>query len=446
MEHSPSCGACFAGVGQLCRGSTTRTERRPSTLLPFGRRLRKPSDLDAESVVSTEASESDGLVGASTEDLDAARELKAMVEADSALLAVVQRQRCGESVLSLCLRYAVARRRDCSKALEMLRKSMRYREEKGAIELMAGDARSALGGPRGPASPEAMQALQKQHGYGLLGYDRHGHVVVYRSYGSMQLGEFSKQYGLGAEDVCRHHHWLTEKSLQAIGHRGRWVQVIDLKGVSLSQCMDRQHLAFIRLLASLDSAHYPERLSQVYIINAPSFFASTFRIIRAWLDPKTQDRIQLLAGPSQWQEPLGKIIDLSILPRCLGGESELFVEKLAGPTATPSCSSRSVQSWSAASSTESPALLSPTPSSTWRSFSFRSSRSFTVTPCSHGGTLAGGMATPHEIKIEGPVQIEVLGNSNFVVAQRSRPELWLLLGLLLALCWRLLFGLECNSH
>jgi len=165
--------------------------------------------------------------------------------------------------------------------------------------------------------------------HGLLGRDREGRVVCYRSYGSIKLWEL-KHFGLGAEEVAMHHQWLSEKCLQAMDYQGRWVQIIDIKDVGWSQCMARDNLNFARLLATVDMDQYPERLGQVYIINAPAFFAGTFKLISSWLDQKTRDSIKLLG--SDWQEELVKSMDLSILPRHLGGESDLFVEALAKPS------------------------------------------------------------------------------------------------------------------
>merc|ERR1719468_821207 len=92
-----------------------------------------------------------------------------------------------------------------------------------------------------------------------------------------------------------------------------WDQVIDLSGVSWSQCTSRSNLEFVRMIVATDPSLYVERLGQVFLINVPSFFSITWKLVSSWLEPGVREKVQLLAS-HEWQDVLSKVLDLRLLP------------------------------------------------------------------------------------------------------------------------------------
>merc|ERR1712079_470998 len=121
---------------------------------------------------------------------------------------------------------------------------------------------------------------------------------------------------MGTKTLLQYQHWINERCLHAMGQRGQWVIILDLHGVSTRQCFLMSHLRYCHMLAVCDSAHYPARLGQVFIINAPSVFATPFKLTSSWLDEKTRRKVQCLGD--DWRASLSEIMDLHILPRHLG--------------------------------------------------------------------------------------------------------------------------------
>ncbi|KAF7365466.1 CRAL/TRIO domain-containing protein [Mycena venus] len=96
------------------------------------------------------------------------------------------------------------------------------------------------------------------------------------------------------------------------------VTIIDLQDVSIGSMWTlRSHLSES---AKLATANYPETLSTIAIVNAPSFFPTIWGWIKGWFDPGTRNKIHILGkNPA---ETLLKLIDAQDLPRQYGGTLE----------------------------------------------------------------------------------------------------------------------------
>ncbi|KAJ7725342.1 CRAL/TRIO domain-containing protein [Mycena metata] len=96
------------------------------------------------------------------------------------------------------------------------------------------------------------------------------------------------------------------------------VTIIDLEKVSISSMWTlRSHLSES---AKLATANYPETLSTIAIVNAPSFFPTIWGWIKGWFDPGTRNKIHILGkNPA---ETLLTFIDAENLPRQYGGTLE----------------------------------------------------------------------------------------------------------------------------
>ncbi|KAI0274283.1 CRAL-TRIO domain-containing protein [Russula aff. rugulosa BPL654] len=117
--------------------------------------------------------------------------------------------------------------------------------------------------------------------------------------------------------------------------------IIDLGGVSLGLMWSlRRHL---QQASELATAHYPETLHTIAIVNAPTFFPTVWSWIKAWFDEGTRDKVHVLGadpGPA-----LLELMDADSLPQVYGGvlpftfEDEPILDdparKLLGSTKIP---------------------------------------------------------------------------------------------------------------
>ncbi|UZJ50741.1 hypothetical protein CBS101457_000061 [Exobasidium rhododendri] len=92
--------------------------------------------------------------------------------------------------------------------------------------------------------------------------------------------------------------------------------IIDLDGISFGQIWSlRSHL---QQSMTLSSAHYPETLSTIAIVNAPSYFTSIWSLVSKYFDEGTRRKVHVLGatpGPA-----LQAIIKAEDLPKVYGGE------------------------------------------------------------------------------------------------------------------------------
>ena len=128
---------------------------------------------------------------------------------------------------------------------------------------------------------------------------------------------------------------------------------MDAAGWSISYASKAAY-AYLKGIADIDAAHYPERLGQMIIVNAPAALAigwkvlfwtiftsvwsklTTFltsnwnmlsicvllQVVRGWLDERTKEKIQILKA-SESVAALKEIIDVDQLPTNYEGKVKL---------------------------------------------------------------------------------------------------------------------------
>ncbi|KAL3440693.1 CRAL-TRIO domain-containing protein [Aspergillus insuetus] len=72
-------------------------------------------------------------------------------------------------------------------------------------------------------------------------------------------------------------------------------------------------------ISGLVATGYPEIVHQVFLLNAPSYFAMMWAIMRKWIDPDTAEKVQFLTA-SEALATLSKYIEPENIPRRFGGD------------------------------------------------------------------------------------------------------------------------------
>lgn len=106
---------------------------------------------------------------------------------------------------------------------------------------------------------------------------------------------------------------------------GKITVVFDLSGFGMSNA--DPHI--LPTMFSLLESHYPERLAQAIIYNAPTIFYGLWQAAQSFVHPVTSKKILFLDGPAGVSE-VHKRISPEMLPASLGGSGTLVpVEKLS---------------------------------------------------------------------------------------------------------------------
>ena len=177
-------------------------------------------------------------------------------------------------------------------------------------------------------------AYNRQLAHGILGRDRLDRPVLYIHLGRFSISALTRA-GADMQVCLRYNEWLTERLAFACSppHVGQWIVILDLHGISFSRLASAQMMMYVQAFIAHDALHYADRLAYLACINVPSFFETTWNIIRRWVDEEARERVHLYAAHT-WRDALTHVFDLSILPKHLGGLGTLSLRGL-DPAMTP---------------------------------------------------------------------------------------------------------------
>ncbi|KAH9070050.1 hypothetical protein Ae201684P_002422 [Aphanomyces euteiches] len=176
---------------------------------------------------------------------------------------------------------------------------------------------------------QTSRCLQPQ---GEHGVDREGNVLYVERIGYLDAETLMKHVTL--EEAVEYHiqkyefqHHVTFKDASA--QQGRIVNkmtvIYDLENVGM-HTFKKVVFDFVKQTSAID--HYPDTLSKVFIVNAPFFFFTTWKLVEVFLNPTTRKKIHFLG--SGFKKELVKHIDPVHLPKWLGGSCECFPAKPHG--------------------------------------------------------------------------------------------------------------------
>ncbi|CAA0835895.1 Phosphatidylinositol/phosphatidylcholine transfer protein SFH11 [Striga hermonthica] len=171
---------------------------------------------------------------------------------------------------------------------------------------------------------EEHEDVKKCYPHGFHGVDRHGRPVYIERIGMVDLDKFLHVTTI--DRFVKHHVYEQEKTLNlrypactvaAKKHINSTVSILDVKDVGMSKFSKPARYIFMEI-QKIDSSYYPETLHRLFIINAGSGFKVLWKAIRAFLDTRTLEKIQVLG--TDYQNSLIEAIEPSELPSFLGGE------------------------------------------------------------------------------------------------------------------------------
>lgn len=150
------------------------------------------------------------------------------------------------------------------------------------------------------------------------GYDREGNILYFERPGNGGAHNPSKFVStFGIQTICQWHVAAIEEGRKRIAEYNphkRVTAIIDL--TKLGDC-DMSVVKFGRAIGKIDQDNYPEHLSRMFIINAPGLFTGVWRILKAFIDDRTKQKIQIFG--SNYRDTLVQYIDPQYLPDFVEG-------------------------------------------------------------------------------------------------------------------------------
>ncbi|KAF0685026.1 Aste57867_23055 [Aphanomyces stellatus] len=185
-----------------------------------------------------------------------------------------------------------------------------------------------------PLPQEKMNALRKFHPQGEHGVDREGNILYVERIGYLDAEALMKNVTM--EDAVlyhiqkyelQHHVTFAQASVEQKRIVNKMTVIYDLENIGM-QTFKKVVFDFIKQTSAIGQDHYPDTLNRVFVVNAPFFFFTTWKIIEVFLNPTTRKKIQFLG--SGFKKELVKHIDPSQLPKWLGGTCECIPAKPHG--------------------------------------------------------------------------------------------------------------------
>jgi hypothetical protein len=226
----------------------------------------------------------------------------------------------------LLLRFLRARGFHVTKAAELLRSDLSWRAENAVSQLASMPEEEVLG------CDPAIFSRYLPGWYGST--DLQGRPAQWQKWGDLRVDELLKS--TTHEKIVLHHVWQQEKQISRLAESARE------HGVLVCQCVtvvDARHwhpglatrkaMAFLREIAGMDQAHYPERMGQIITINAPYTLSACWAVISGWLDPATRAKVQIISSDKYWKPLLATVFASEQIPLEYGGTAPVTLRDIA---------------------------------------------------------------------------------------------------------------------
>jgi hypothetical protein len=207
-------------------------------------------------------------------------------------------------------RFLRARKFVFDKAMEMYTKYLTWRTEQDLDHISEFEF------------PEAV-ALKEYYPHGFHKTDRFGRMIYIERYCSIDMKrifEITTEERMIRYYLREYESMVTYRLPACCIAAGYPVEqsftILDLGGSS-TKLMKKNVYNFVKLASGIAQDYYPEILGKMFIINSPTLFSIAWKVIRPWIDERTQKKITIEG--SKYQKKLLELVAPENLPDFLGG-------------------------------------------------------------------------------------------------------------------------------
>ncbi|OXA55943.1 putative SEC14-like protein 6 [Folsomia candida] len=225
---------------------------------------------------------------------------------------------------SFLIRWLRARNLDVTKAEEMLRSSLQWRQENDIDTILEG----------GDDVPED---LRERAPIAYCGISGEGYAVFVIPFGRHDLRYGLEKYGSEVMERCdtRNMEMLLKLMRDEGARRGRrvtqMIEIADSEGFSYRQMSSRLCREFIIKMQHQMGNHYPEVLRYVMIVNAPKIFVTLFSMLKVVIPKSTLEKVEIFGpDPEKWKAVVRQKFPVENIPVHWGGTLEGVDEYCSG--------------------------------------------------------------------------------------------------------------------
>ena len=207
-------------------------------------------------------------------------------------------------------RFLRARKFNFDKAMEMFNKYITWRREQDVDNIEAFDYAE-------------VNQLKEIYPHGFHKTDKFGRIIYIERYG---LIDMDRIHAITSEErliryYVKEYETMVKVRIPACIRQARApveqsLTILDLGGSS-TKLMKKSVYNFVKLASSIAQDYYPEILGKMFIVNSPTLFSIAWKVIKPWIDERTQKKITIEG--SKFQKKLLELVDSQNLPDFLGG-------------------------------------------------------------------------------------------------------------------------------
>lgn len=213
------------------------------------------------------------------------------------------------------VRFLRARKFDMGKSLEMFNKYLSWRAENDVdnISSFQFDEVDQLKRiyPHGFHKTDKFGRLIYIEQYGLINMDQIHQITTEERLIRYYIREYESMVKIRIPACCRAAGVPVEQSLT----------ILDLGGSS-TKLMKKSVYNFVKLASGIAQDYYPEILGKMFIVNSPTLFSIAWKVIKPWIDERTQKKITIEG--SKYQKKLLELVEPQNLPEFLGGTCRCY--------------------------------------------------------------------------------------------------------------------------
>ena len=199
-----------------------------------------------------------------------------------------------ESKEAVSLRFLRARKFEVDKSLALLAECCQLFDKYDAEGCATMGAEAAAG-----CDPDVLTTF---YPHTQRGYDKQGRLLLWEANGCVNL--HALETVVRKSGLIRYHFWTMQAQLNnlfdagqedALGNKVVWTTaVLDFEGLSMHH-MSRAMFSHLKTMVAIDNVCYPEMLGKMVVVNAPSLASTGWKMVKGWLDARTQDKIEIVA-------------------------------------------------------------------------------------------------------------------------------------------------------
>ena len=210
------------------------------------------------------------------------------------------------------LRFLRARKFDLEKTMEMFKKYLKWR-----IDMKVEEINQSY-------ELENLIQIKKLYPHGYHRTDKIGRPIYIELYDKTDVNELFK---ITTDDkMIKYYIKQYERQIKYIFPACSAVvkrpveqscTILDANGIGITSLFGPIK-GFIKLASDIGQDYYPEMLGKMTIVNVGFLFRAVWSLVKGFIDPKTQSKINLLK--STYKDDLLKLVDEENLPSFFGGK------------------------------------------------------------------------------------------------------------------------------